>query len=85
MTSGEAGGGGILRDNKNNMCCAFDKPYHGLKSSLAVEALALRDGLSFCCSKGIYEVLVETDSINLLHIVTRQLPFHGNLHAFCRM
>ncbi|MQL77747.1 hypothetical protein Taro_010166 [Colocasia esculenta] len=56
------------------MCCAFSKPYHGLKSSLAAEALALRDNLSFCCSKGVYEVMVETDSINLLHIVTSQLP-----------
>ncbi|MQM14351.1 hypothetical protein Taro_047283 [Colocasia esculenta] len=74
MTLGTAGGGGILRDHKGNMCCAFAKPYYGLESSLAAEAFALRDGLSICCSKGVYEVLVETDSINLLHIVTRQLP-----------
>ncbi|MQL87332.1 hypothetical protein Taro_019879 [Colocasia esculenta] len=71
MTSGEAGGGGILRDHKGNMCCAFAKPYHGLNSSLSTEALALRDDLSICCSKGVYEVLLETDSLNLLHIATR--------------
>ncbi|MQL97112.1 hypothetical protein Taro_029795 [Colocasia esculenta] len=66
MTSGEAGGGGILRDHEGNMCWAFAQAYHYLNSSLAAEALALRDGLSICCSKGITEVLVETDSLNLL-------------------
>ncbi|MQM13742.1 hypothetical protein Taro_046668 [Colocasia esculenta] len=73
MTSGEAGGGGILRDHEGNMCWAFALAYHGLNSSLAIEALALGDGLSICCSKGITEVLVETDSINLLQIVTKQI------------
>ncbi|MQM02710.1 hypothetical protein Taro_035479 [Colocasia esculenta] len=71
MTSGEARGGGILRDHKGNMCCTFAKTYHGLNSSLTVEALALRDGLSICCSRGVSDVLVETDSLNLLQIVTR--------------
>ncbi|MQM05635.1 hypothetical protein Taro_038440 [Colocasia esculenta] len=56
MTSGEAGGGGILRDNEGKMCWAFARAYHVLKSSLAAEALALRDGLSICCSKGITEI-----------------------------
>ncbi|MQL87893.1 hypothetical protein Taro_020451 [Colocasia esculenta] len=74
MMSDEAGGGGILRDHKGNMCCAFASPYQGLKSSLDAEALALRDGLLMCCRKGVHEVLVETDSLNLLQIVTRQLP-----------
>ncbi|MQM12745.1 hypothetical protein Taro_045664 [Colocasia esculenta] len=65
-TSGEAGGGGILCDHKGNMCCAFAQAYHGLNSSLTAEALALRDGLLICCSRGVPEVLVETDSLNLL-------------------
>ncbi|MQL86473.1 hypothetical protein Taro_019006 [Colocasia esculenta] len=73
MTSGEAGGGGILRDHEGKMCWAFARAYHGLKSSLAAEALALRDGLFICCNKGITEVLVETDSLNLLQIVTKQI------------
>ncbi|MQM21943.1 hypothetical protein Taro_054990, partial [Colocasia esculenta] len=71
MTSGEAGGGGILRDHEGKMCWAFARAYHGLKSSLAAEAVALIDDLSICCSKGITEVLVETDSLNLLQIVTK--------------
>ncbi|MQM02889.1 hypothetical protein Taro_035658 [Colocasia esculenta] len=66
LTSGEAGGGGILRDHEGNMFCAFARAYHGLSSSLAAEALSFRDGISICCSKGIFEVLVETDSHNLL-------------------
>ncbi|MQM09134.1 hypothetical protein Taro_042000 [Colocasia esculenta] len=73
ITSGEAGGGGILRDHEGNMCWAFTRKYYGLNSSLAAEALALRDGLSICCSKGVTEVLVETDSLNLLQIVTKQI------------
>ncbi|MQL90032.1 hypothetical protein Taro_022613 [Colocasia esculenta] len=89
MMLDESGGGGILRDHKGNMCCAFAKPYHGLKSSLAAEALALRDELSICCSKGVYEVLVETDSLNLMHIVTRvkaeiiHVPREANKVADC--
>ncbi|MQL77387.1 hypothetical protein Taro_009796 [Colocasia esculenta] len=70
MTTNEAGGGGILRDHKGNMSCAFAKPYYHLKSSLAAEAFALRDGLLMCCNKGVTEVQVETDSLNLLQIVT---------------
>ncbi|MQL99180.1 hypothetical protein Taro_031905 [Colocasia esculenta] len=73
MMSDEAGGGGILRDHKGNMCCAFVMSYHDLKSSLEAEAVALRDGLSMCCIKGFKEVMVEIDSLNLLHIVTNQL------------
>ncbi|MQM12392.1 hypothetical protein Taro_045311 [Colocasia esculenta] len=73
MVTGEAGGGRILRDHKGNMCCAFANPYHGLKSSLAAEALAFRDGILMCCNKGINEVMVETDSLNFLNIVTVQL------------
>ncbi|MQL80800.1 hypothetical protein Taro_013253 [Colocasia esculenta] len=75
MTFGEAGGGGILRDHEGNMCWAFARAYHDLNSSLVPEALALRDGLSICCSKGITEVLVETDSLNLLQIVTKQIAY----------
>ncbi|MQM13898.1 hypothetical protein Taro_046826 [Colocasia esculenta] len=74
MTTNEAGGGGILRDHKGNMSCAFAKPYYHLKPSLAAEEFELRDGLLMCCNKGITEVQVETDSLNLLQIVTGQLP-----------
>ncbi|MQM06758.1 hypothetical protein Taro_039590 [Colocasia esculenta] len=73
VTTNEAGGGGILRDHKGNMYCAFANCYKDLKSSLIAEALALRDGLLMCCNKGINDVQVETDSLNLLHIVTGQL------------
>lgn len=55
------------------MSCAFAKAYHDLNSSLAAEAIALRDGISMCCRMGVSEVLVETDSLQLLQIVTRQL------------
>ncbi|MQL86535.1 hypothetical protein Taro_019068 [Colocasia esculenta] len=72
-TSGEAGGGGILHDHEGNMCSAFAKAYYGLNSSLAAEALALRDGISICRRMGASEVLVETDSLQLTQIVTRQL------------
>ncbi|MQL94515.1 hypothetical protein Taro_027175 [Colocasia esculenta] len=72
--SGEAGGGGILSDHNGDMHCAFATPYYDLKNSLAAEALALRDGLRMCCRMGASEVQVETDSLNLVHIVTKQIP-----------
>ncbi|MQM04793.1 hypothetical protein Taro_037598 [Colocasia esculenta] len=55
------------------MCSAFAKAYYGLNSSLAAEALALRDDISICCRTGASEVLVKTDSLQLTQIVTRQL------------
>ncbi|MQL82362.1 hypothetical protein Taro_014831 [Colocasia esculenta] len=50
--TGEAGGGGIIRDHEGSMCCAFTRAYRGLNSSLAAEALALRDGIAMCCTGG---------------------------------
>ncbi|MQM20053.1 hypothetical protein Taro_053068 [Colocasia esculenta] len=73
VTTNEAGGGGILRDRKGNMYCAFANHYKHLKSILVAEAFALRDGLLMCYNKGINDVRVETDSLNLLHIVTGKL------------
>ncbi|MQL72013.1 hypothetical protein Taro_004346 [Colocasia esculenta] len=70
-TSGRAGGGGILRDHEGNMCWAFSRAYHDLNSSLAAEAMAIKDGLSICCNKGVTEV--ETDSLNLFQILTNQI------------
>ncbi|MQM04096.1 hypothetical protein Taro_036891, partial [Colocasia esculenta] len=70
--SGEAGGGGIIRDQNGTLCCAFAQTHHGLSSSLAAEALALRDGIAMCCRTGISDVMIETDSQNLLQIVTVQ-------------
>ncbi|MQL78500.1 hypothetical protein Taro_010928 [Colocasia esculenta] len=81
MTSGEAGGGGILRDHKGNMCCTFAKTYHGLNSSLAAEALALRDGLSICCSRGVSDdVAVKTQNLKaeIIHV-----PQEANKVADC--
>ncbi|MQL69783.1 hypothetical protein Taro_002073 [Colocasia esculenta] len=72
--SGEAGGGGILRDHNGDMQWAFATPYHDLKTSLAAEALALRDGLRLCSKMDASEVQIETDSLNLVHIVTTQTP-----------
>ncbi|MQM11694.1 hypothetical protein Taro_044603 [Colocasia esculenta] len=78
-TSGTVGGGGILRDHEGNMCWAFARAYHDLNSSLAAEAMALNDGLSICSSKGVSEVLVETDSLNLLQLVTNQISSQWDL------
>ncbi|MQM17558.1 hypothetical protein Taro_050531 [Colocasia esculenta] len=78
-TSGTTGGGGILRDHEGNMCWAFARAYHDLNSSLAAEAMALNGGLSICCSKGVSEVLVETDSLNLLQLVTNQISSQWDL------
>ncbi|MQM22342.1 hypothetical protein Taro_055393 [Colocasia esculenta] len=79
MTTGRAGGGGILRDHEGNMCWAFAQAYHDLNSSLAAEAMALNDGLSICYSKGVSEILVETDSLNLLQLVTKQISSQWDL------
>ncbi|MQL95653.1 hypothetical protein Taro_028308 [Colocasia esculenta] len=74
LAAGGAGGGGILRDHKGICVFAFAKNYQGIISILAAEALALCDGLTICCSKGFMDIVVETDSLNLVQIVTGQIP-----------
>ncbi|MQM06035.1 hypothetical protein Taro_038853 [Colocasia esculenta] len=61
------------------MMCAFAQAYHGLNSSLAAEALAMREGIFMCCRNGISEVMVETDSHTLLQIVTDQQACNWDL------
>ncbi|MQL95383.1 hypothetical protein Taro_028055 [Colocasia esculenta] len=74
LAAGGAGGGGILRDHKGICVFTFTKNYQGIISTLAAEALALCDGLTICCSKGFMDIVVETDSLNLVQIVTGQIP-----------
>ncbi|MQL76353.1 hypothetical protein Taro_008743 [Colocasia esculenta] len=84
LKSDEAGGGGIIRDHNGQMCGAFASPYHGLHTSLVAEALALRDGLRMCSNMGIYNVMVETDSLSLVQIVTNQISRQWDLSFILR-
>ncbi|MQM09842.1 hypothetical protein Taro_042722 [Colocasia esculenta] len=74
IVAGVAGGGGILCDHKGICVLAFAKNYQGVISALDAEAHALWDGLMICCSKGFLDIMVETDSLNLVHIVTGHTP-----------
>ncbi|MQM04170.1 hypothetical protein Taro_036966 [Colocasia esculenta] len=74
ITADVAGGGGILRDHKGICMLAFAKNYQGVISALDVEARTLRDGFMICCSKGFLDIIVETDSLNLVHVVTGHTP-----------
>ncbi|MQL98715.1 hypothetical protein Taro_031427 [Colocasia esculenta] len=73
LANSGAGGGGILRDHEGRCVFAFAKNYQGAISALDVETRALRDGLTICCNKGILDILVEIDSLNLKRIVTGQM------------
>ncbi|MQL93162.1 hypothetical protein Taro_025803 [Colocasia esculenta] len=66
------------------MCGAFASPYHGLHTSLVAEALALRDGLRMCNNMGIHNVMVETDSLSLVQIVTKQISRQWDLSFILR-
>ncbi|MQL98975.1 hypothetical protein Taro_031690 [Colocasia esculenta] len=73
LTAGSAGGGGILRDHKGRCMLAFAMKYQGAVSALDAEARALRDSLKTCCNKGFLDIMVETDSLILMQIVTGEL------------
>ncbi|MQM13585.1 hypothetical protein Taro_046508 [Colocasia esculenta] len=70
---GDAGGGGILRDHHGRCVFAFSTKYQGVITALDAEARALRDGLATCCNQGILDIMVETDSLNLMQIVTGKM------------
>lgn len=55
------GGKGILRDPNGDVVFAFAK-YYGSTSSPQAEARALYTGLEICASKGLSQIVVETDS-----------------------
>ncbi|MQL88103.1 hypothetical protein Taro_020652 [Colocasia esculenta] len=73
FVAGEAGGGGILCDHHGRCVFAFATKYQGVFSALDAETRALRDGLAICSNQGILNILVETDSLNLMQIVTEQV------------
>lgn len=54
-------GGGVLRDDKEDLIWGFCKRY-GHHSSLFAETKALLDGLKFCCASKFSFILVKTDS-----------------------
>ncbi|MQM09494.1 hypothetical protein Taro_042366 [Colocasia esculenta] len=74
FAAGSAGGGGILRDHEGECILNFAMKYQGVVSALDAEARALRDGITTCCNQGILEIMVETDSLILMQIVTGQKP-----------
>ncbi|MQM06938.1 hypothetical protein Taro_039772 [Colocasia esculenta] len=73
FAAGEARGGGILRDHHGRCVFAFSTKYQGVFSALDAETHALRDGLVICSNHEILDILVETDSLNLMQIVTGQV------------
>ncbi|MQL96108.1 hypothetical protein Taro_028780 [Colocasia esculenta] len=73
LSVGGAGGGGILRDHEGSCVFAFATNYQEVIFTLDAEARALRDGLTLCCRKGFLDIMVETDSHNLMQIVTGQM------------
>ncbi|MQL83200.1 hypothetical protein Taro_015679 [Colocasia esculenta] len=69
MGSGIAAGGGILRNGNGDIIFAFAARYYDIHSSLEAEALALRDGISLCCERGVKEFHIESDSLVLVQIM----------------
>ncbi|MQM13280.1 hypothetical protein Taro_046207 [Colocasia esculenta] len=79
IAAGDAGGGGILRDHHGRCVFAFATKYQGVITALDAEARALRDDLAICCNQGILDIMVETDSLNLMRIVTGKMSWPWEL------
>ncbi|MQM08017.1 hypothetical protein Taro_040864 [Colocasia esculenta] len=74
LVAGSARGGGILRDHKGRCIFSYAMKYQEVVSALDAEARALWDGIKTCCNQGILDIMVETDSLILMQIVTGQKP-----------
>ena len=74
--SGEAAGGGILRDTYGSTIFVFHD-FFGIKTSLQAEALALLFGLSICNALNIQDIEVECDSSFLISMArgTTSIPW----------
>lgn len=66
--TGEASGGGILRDSAGNMVLAFADSF-GSKTSLQAEALALYMGVKLCCMLDLSNITIECDSAVLIDVL----------------
>ncbi|MQL84301.1 hypothetical protein Taro_016810 [Colocasia esculenta] len=66
---GIAAGGGVLRNDRGDVIFCFANRYPHIRSSLETEALALRDGLSLCCSHAVNNILIESDSLVLVQVI----------------
>ncbi|XP_058082424.1 uncharacterized protein LOC131230531 [Magnolia sinica] len=66
---GLSGGGGICRGDKGNFIFAFTTGYgHG--SNVHVELRAFHDGIYCCLSKGLKKVIIESDSLLLINLIS---------------
>ena len=67
MESRRGGAGGVARSS-SELKAAWCKPYTGIMDPLLAEALALRDGAVFARLRGYDQVILETDSLEMVNL-----------------
>ena len=67
MESRRGGAGGVARSS-SELKAAWCKPYTGIMDPLLAEALALRDGAVFARIRGYDQLILETDSLEMVNL-----------------
>ncbi|XP_075080903.1 uncharacterized protein LOC142166221 [Nicotiana tabacum] len=78
-TYSSAGGGGLIRDHNGVLIGAFVEFYGDCNCNIA-EVKAMRRGIKMCITKGLTNVIVESDSSIVLNLIKRirKLPWRFN-------
>jgi hypothetical protein len=78
--SGQAGGGGVIRDHASNWIRGFTRRI-GVATSLAAELWALRDGLSLIVDMGFLNVIIEIDTLMVVSFLASSSIPHPSLRT----
>lgn len=71
--SHRGGIGLVLRDSRRQFVAARNMPLEGITDPLIAEAIAAREGLIFASFLEVENLLVEGDSMNLIHMIKREV------------
>ena len=69
---GEAGVGVIIRDSQGHVVAAQSKKIHFPLGAIEAKALAMESGILFALDLGMAEVILESDSWNVVKAVRRE-------------
>lgn len=68
----QTAGGGLLRDQNGNAIFAFSS-FYGDQSTIQSELQAIMEGLQICRQRGIHNLIIESDSMLAVNMITAKM------------
>lgn len=71
----------VLRDSRRRFVAARNTPLEGITDPLIAEAIAAHEGLIFASFLEVENLLVEGDSLNLIHMIKREVNVDSSVEV----